>query len=338
MSSERKSRALTRRPGILLGFLGVGLLAAVAFGAIAVRGEKTPSPVDPPGPDDATSGAQQWVRTLDPAAKDVGPEPGIVDTGAEEGYLGVVLANGSVDVLAEVDGRVQEVLVRPGDRVLAGQVVAQIDSESIGHRLTAERGSLALVLAEVKSFAAQLEHSKRQLERRRSLGGLFSREELENSEMLVETSMYRFQVAEAEEAQGRARVRELERQLDQAVVRAPFRGDVAVRYLDPGALASRGTPLLRVVSTDASRLRFAVPPDRAAQLVPGTPVRVEVASLARVAAATVERRAPEIDAASEMVFVEAELQPTFMPEDQPLPPGAVARVSVVEPLRSGSGS
>ena len=306
-----------------LGGAGLLWIVAASLGAVSFRTGADAAPivadaVDDPAPTREAPGEASLPFARNDAVED------------DERFLGVVLADESVDILAAVDGRVLEMRVRPGDRVEAGQTLAVLDSESLHHRLTEARASLALIMAEVYSFEAQMAQAKRQLERRRSVAGLYSREELENSEMVFETSRYRFDVAKAEEIQGTARVRELERQVDQAVVRAPFRGSIAQRFVDPGTLANRGTPLLRLVSPQAGRLRFAVSPDRASSLEMGTSLRLEVASLGRQARAVLERRAPEIDAASEMVFFEARLEAPASEAGPFLPPGAVARVTVDE--------
>lgn len=335
--------ALPARRTLWLALSGAALflvVVAVSLGAASFRagadaGREDAAPraadvtVEPAAPPREASGGPALESARNEIAADDEPD--------DERFLGVVLADESVDLLAAVDGRVLEMRVRPGDRVEAGQPLAVLDSESLEHRLTEARASLALIMAEVYSFEAQMGQTQRQLERRRSVAGLYSREELESSEILFETSRYRFDVAKAEEIQGTARVRELERQVSQAVVRAPFDGSIALRFVDPGTLANRGTPLLRLVSPQASRLRFAVPPDRADRLAIGASLRLEVASLGRNARAVLERRAPEIDAASEMVFFEARLEAPASGSGPALPPGAVARVTVEAPTDESKG-
>jgi hypothetical protein len=66
-------------------------------------------------------------------------------------------------------------------------------------------------------------------------------------------------------------------------------------------------PVVRVVGTDAPRIRFAVPPQLARELLPGDALDVHVETLAAPCEGRVRRIAAEIDRASHLVFVEADL-------------------------------
>ena len=246
---------------------------------------------------------------------------------ASDCYLGVVVANESVDVVAEVEGRVREILLRSGEAVERGARLAVLDNPSLGHQLTVEHGNLALIEAEVKSFTVQLERSERLHRRRLDLEGLISREDAEAFEAQLELARYRLDVAYAELTQVNARIADLETRLERTVIRAPFTGTVSMRYLDRGAVVARGTPVVKLITGDGSRVRFAVPPPATGEPVAGSRVRVEIEGLGQAVSGVVEHRAPEIDAASAMIFVESRLDPGM----SKVPPGAIARVSLVGP-------
>ena len=246
---------------------------------------------------------------------------------AGECFLGVVLANESVDVVTEIEGRIREFSVRPGDTVQRGARLALLDNEALGHQMTIERGSLARIEAEVKSFTAQFDQANEVHNRRLALAGLLSREEAESSEVQLEVARSRLDVAKAERTQAQARLAQLETRLAHLEIRAPFAGILAMRYLDPGAAVTPGTPVVRLISTDASLVRFAMPPSADGTPRVGARVRVEIESLGRSAWGVVESRAPEIDAASDMIFIESRLDL----RGPPIPPGAVARVALINP-------
>ena len=126
-------------------------------------------------------------------------------------------------------------------------------------------------------------------------------------------------------SQARARIAQLEARLASSRILAPFDGRVARRYLDAGANAAAGTPVVRLISSQALLSRFAVPPDRAS--IPlGAEVRIEIETPRLVLSGSVERVAPEIDAASQMVFVEALISDTS--QELNVTSGALARVSL----------
>ena len=240
-------------------------------------------------------------------------------------FLGVVLAEESVDVATEVDGRLREVLVQPGDRVEQGTRLALLSNESLRHQLEIERGQLHRIEADLRSLTYQVEGAQNRHRRRLALEGLLSREEAESSQLELEMARSRLEVAQVELEQAQVRLAQLEANRERLEIRAPFAGTIALQYLDRGTVISRGTVFARLISAEASRVRFAVDPTEADALQKGTQVRVEVENLGQTLWGQVKALAPEVDAASEMIFAEAHLDP-----GQPqIPPGSVARVSAL---------
>ncbi|MEM9554023.1 MAG: efflux RND transporter periplasmic adaptor subunit [Acidobacteriota bacterium] len=244
--------------------------------------------------------------------------------------LGVVLADQTVDVLAEAEGRLLEVLVEPGRVVAAGELVARLENRRLEHRLARERGTMQLIEAEVKSFAVQLEQADRQHQRHLAMDGLLSRQTIDTSAVAAEVARYRLDVAYAEVVQQRARLAELEAELERLEIRAPFSGTVALRYVEPGMVLAAGQRVVRLLGTRVSRVRFAVPPADAEELRPGLRLRVETGAQRGVLPASIRHVAPAIDGPSEMIFVEADLERAELEpdaEETGLLHGAVVRVS-----------
>jgi multidrug resistance efflux pump len=119
-------------------------------------------------------------------------------------------------------------------------------------------------------------------------------------------------------------VAQISQRLSDASVVAPFDGQVAIRYLDTGAMVAPGRALYHLIRTGAQQVRFAIPEDQAASLTPGTRLSVEVPSLGRVLEGRVENLAPEVDAASRMVLAIASVP--RREGDAPVPSGVVVRV------------
>ncbi|MCG8459332.1 MAG: efflux RND transporter periplasmic adaptor subunit, partial [Holophagales bacterium] len=307
------------RPELPAWLLAGGLLAAGAlFGGLLATGPWARAPTvlpdardhagATPGGTEAPPGGFETVA-IGRGSQPLAPQaPAGTETAAHHPppsaapcYLGVVLPHEAVDVVAESEGRLREILVRPGDRVAAGEVLARLHEPSLGHRLTVEQGTLALVLAEVRSFTVQMEQAERSHERRVGLGGLLSRQEIESSEASLELARYRLDVADAELVQAEARVADLEEQIARLDLRAPFAGTVGLRYLDRGATVRTGTPVVRLVGRSTPRVRFAVPPAEAAAMPLGLPVLLELEGLDLAVAGTLTQHPPEIDAASGLV-------------------------------------
>ncbi|MDQ3369135.1 MAG: efflux RND transporter periplasmic adaptor subunit, partial [Myxococcota bacterium] len=87
--------------------------------------------------------------------------------------------------------------------------------------------------------------------------------------------------AAAGEAEARARVRLLSKRLTESLVKAPFAGRIAERYVDPGATVTAGVRLVRIVQVAPLRVRFEVPEHEIADLTVGRTVRVVTSATAK---------------------------------------------------------
>lgn len=245
-------------------------------------------------------------------------------------YVGVVLAEETVDLAAEAEGQLRQVEARVGDRVQAGEVIASLDTTSLRHQLTIERATLRSSQAEMRRQRIDVGRAKQEHRRRLALEGLLSQEEEEKARFQAETAGALFEAAEAEVQRVEARIAQLETRLQRSQIRAPFNGTVAQRYLDPGAVVGPGTPILRLISGESLLARFAIEPEDIDALGIGTAVRVEVETLDLSLDGIVEHLAPEIDAASQLLFVEARIHADSLPEAS-LPSGAAARIAIRQP-------
>ncbi len=258
------------------------------------------------------------------------PDP----AGGPECFLGVVLAPAAVEVATEVAGRLQSVDVRVGDAVAAGEVLATLDRRALEHQRSVERAVLRNAEAQRRRRALEADRAEEAQRRRQGLDGLVSREQQEASRFDSAVAAVALEAAGAEVERAEAKIEQLETQLAKAEIRAPFAGRVAHRYLDAGTVAAAGTPVLRLISAETLITRFAVPPIQASGVTAGRPVRIEVEGLEAPLPGLVEHLAPEIDAASQMLFAEARLS-AAKPSGVAVASGAVARVSLVPPEAGG---
>jgi RND family efflux transporter MFP subunit len=230
-----------------------------------------------------------------------GPAPLPGGAGADSGFLGVVLAGEWADLAPRIDGRVQAVLVRPGDPVRRGQPIARLDATAARHELAIAR--------------AALDEAARRFARRthlaRTTPDAVTVEELDG--------------VRRELLQARARVAEVAQARGEASLRAPFDGTVAERYLSPGALAGPGRPVVRVVGQGLPRVRFAIPEERAGAVALGSGVRIQLPSAGRPFTGEVTGLSPEVDASSRMVYAAATVDGEAA-GDPRLTTGVIARV------------
>ncbi len=218
---------------------------------------------------------------------------------------GSLRANRQVTVQARVAGFVKSIAVDRGDRVKAGQALAEIEVPE----LVAERAKQA---AEVN--VAELD-ARRLVEARGKAPDLVT-------PSTVDAAKGRLEVARAE-------LEKTDTLLRYANLSAPFDGIVTARFVDPGAFVPAGvvggaSAVVTLADTAIVRAVVPVPETEAVFVKPGLPVRVMVEGLTNVIPGTVSRHAGAIDEASRTLAVEADLA---NPSDR-LRPGMYATVRI----------
>ena len=245
----------------------------------------------------------------EPAMPVVGAAAPSGEAGQPGEYVAVVAAGEKTDVGPAVAGEVVAVHVRPGDYVEAGDPLATLDARRA-------QEDLRMTEATLRSEKAAL--AQAEVDREEAANRLAQTEKLVEvgaaSRSAVEDARFEHRRAKANEArvaavvaQWRTKRAQLERQLADTELRAPFSGTVAERYVDPGGMAGPGVPVVRLISSDALWVRFAVPPQELEGLAVGTIVAARLESPALTVEATVRQIAPETDPASQLVFVDAQL-------------------------------
>lgn len=260
-----------------------------------------------------------------PAAPAPAPLPTALPASGGPGFLGVVIAEGSVDVAARFDGRLRGVEVQVGDRVRRGEVLARIEEQPLRHELSITEADLRAARAEEEVVRISLAEARESLARGgdpKLLGlGAMSAEEQARLRFAEQRAQARLETASAQVQRHQARVEQLRLQLSEAVLTAPFDGRVSMRYLDPGALVKAGQPVVHLLGEALRKVRFGVPEEH--RLEVGMPVLLQVRGEDGLLPGRVEHVAPEVDTASRLVLIIASVAAG---SERPLPFGAVVRV------------
>ncbi|HWM85131.1 MAG TPA: efflux RND transporter periplasmic adaptor subunit [Kofleriaceae bacterium] len=244
-------------------------------------------------------------------------------------WTGVIASAEAVDVAPDFDGVLARVVVRPGDQVTAGQVLAHLDERPLREELDAARAALRETRARGPRVAVDIRSARRrvQIEQQAVAAGTSARRVLEEARFALASALAARGEVKAAVAQARTRVDRASARLGKTALRAPFAGAVGARYRDAGAAVGPLAPVVRLIGGGGLRLRFAVTPEAARALAPGAAVIAEVDAMKAPLEAVVEQIAPELDQPSQRVFVDAALDPTAAGA---LQPGLPARVRLLE--------
>ena len=170
--------------------------------------------------------------------------------------VGSVRAAQTAQVASQIMGTLVRVLVREGDRVRAGQVLAIV--EETQPRAGMERAQAALRAAQQDVAAAEAEHALAEstLKRYQSLyeKKSVSPQEFEEVKTRLTASRARRDAAHAGKSQAEAALAQARSGYEYTRVRAPFNGTVTAKLADAGTLATPGMPIF--VIEDTSRFRL----------------------------------------------------------------------------------
>jgi RND family efflux transporter MFP subunit len=285
----------SRRPRVLILVGVAGVLVAVAL--LYARAEHRKNHV-------ALSDAPRPVTVIDAQGTSFRPL---------RSYVGNTEAWTSARVGPQyVSAYVGTVLVRPGARVLLGQVLATLDCRNA----SAASREMAARAASLEARQTAAEHESKRTDEL-TAGGFASANEIEQL-----SSRAASEKADVESLKASLVSRKIE--VDDCILRAPFAGEVAERYVDPGAYLRPGEPVALVLDRTTVRITADAPETDFAVVAPGTPVEVVIEATGAKLDLRISRRAPNADAVTRTVHFEVDAPNA----EHLLPVGATARVSL----------
>src|SRR5687767_9153479 len=225
----------------------------VAGGAIAIASKKGAADAAKKGERPALEFSQRDVVSLQPKRLSV-----------ELTVPGSVQAVSQATVRAKLSAEVKRVLVREGDRVTAGQQIAEFDTAQL-------RAQLAERKAQLESSRAQLAMADRT---RQANAQLVKQNFISQNAFDTADSAHQVQLAAVATAQAQLELTQLS--MTDAVVRAPITGTVSKRHIQPGEKVSFDAPLLSIVDLTELEVQAQVPISDVTQIRKGMPTHVDV--------------------------------------------------------------
>ncbi len=199
-------------------------------------------------------------------------------------------------VKSRVAGRLAEVLVREGDRVTQGQVLARFETIELQARLNEKLSSLEAARAEAR-WAEKDRNDKAQLHDQK----VVSRSAFDQANAVADAKKSMVAVAEAQ-------VEIARKNLNDAAVVAPFAGIVGERFANPGESIPVDGRLLTLLDTSRVEVAAQVPAADVVALRIGHPALVVIEGFGeRLFPAKVTRISPTTQAGSRSVPVFVEI-------------------------------
>ena len=257
--------------------IGVGVLLAAQTGVVKIGAKAEQKKKEPPP---LAFAATDIVR-LAPHRLSV-----------ELAMPGTVQAFNQATVRSKLSAEVRRLPVREGDRVAAGQVIAEFDTAQLRNQL-AERQA---TLESARATLAQTERT------RASNAQLVKQSFISKNAFDTADDAYRAQAAAVQAAE--AQLAQTQLLLSDAVVRAPIAGQVAKRYVQPGEKVAFDAPLLHIVDLARLELQAQAPVADVARIAQGAEVEVEIEGLpGQPYRGRIDRINPTTEAGSRMIAV-----------------------------------
>lgn len=197
-----------------------------------------------------------------------------------------------IDIATKLAGRLESVLAEEGDMVEAGQVVARMDTKSLGAQLRTAQARVRQAQRErdhavaiVRQRKSECSLAEKQLARSRAMRrrdpGAISQEQIDHDVTAVETARAACAAAEAQLANTDAAIEaaaaEVERigaDIDDSTLKAPRSGRVLYRLAEPGEVLAAGGKILTVLDLTDVYMTLFLPTDQAGRVSIGAEARI----------------------------------------------------------------
>ena len=265
--------------------------------------------------------------------------------------VGTLTPVDQVTISSEADGKVSRILADLGDRVKAGQVLIQIDSEKQQYTFQQQQAALARTLAQygatdpehlpeiertpdamranadlfqaTQAYNRAIELFKRNLISQQALDD--AQATLHSKQAIYNSALQTAKNLRASIQASQAGMRLADRQLRDTQIRAPFDGFVEKRLVNLGELVKTQTPVIAIVRLDPLKVTAEIPEKMAPWISTGEAVQLQVdAYQGRTFSGKVTRISPAVNTSTRAFPFEA-LVPNA---DAALKPGTFARVHI----------
>jgi len=194
-----------------------------------------------------------------------------------------------------ISAYVATVLVRPGDTVKRGEVLATLDCSN-------PSAATRAVEMQARGDDARMRAAADEATRLTTMlaGGFVAPNEVEQKSAVSSAEEARFLETKANVLKTSLDVRD-------CVLRAPFDGEIGTRSFDPGAFVHPGAPIVSVVDRDTMRVTVDASEKDFDALAPSTAVQIEVLATGTHLSATISRRAPRADPKTRTIHFEVDV-------------------------------
>ncbi len=222
-------------------------------------------------------------------------------------WPGTIQSRSIAKIAPKFNARILEVTVDAGDSVKRGDVIAKLDAQAM-------RAGYQEALATLNATQAQAQRANADARRIKDLYGKEAATRQHYDAVIAQANTARANVKRA-----RSAVKQVQVNLDELVLKAPFDGVISERLKEPGDMGLANDPVAILQKPDNLRMEAAIPSHCAQRISLGQAVDVRIDSLNRTILATIDEIVPKIDPITRSQLIKASL-----PSSKGLIPGLFA--------------
>jgi RND family efflux transporter MFP subunit len=223
---------------------------------------------------------------------------------------GPIVVEDQVDVAAQREGIVADVLVEVGTSVKKGQLLARLDDRQLVADRDAAEAKERSTAADLKNWEAGAKVARAERDRDEELfkANIIAKGQVEKARYQSEATDYEVERQREDMKYAQDTVRSLELELEKTRITAPFDGVVARRYVRAGQEVSKHDRLFWVSAIGPLRVKFSLPESYVGRVKRGTPLLLStVEAPDETHRATVVLVSPVVDPSSDTIDATAEL-------------------------------
>ncbi len=229
-------------------------------------------------------------------------------------FTGVLQPIHSVEIVAEVSGKIERIHKKLGDRVTPRDTLAVVDDEIPSSQYRQARAQVLSAENNVKIAQLNYESDRQLLE----AGDI--------SKLTYEQALLAVKTAEAQHLAARANLSLMEKTYRDTRITSPIAGLIARKYIELGTMVTPLMPLYRVVDLAALKVEVAIPQTLISRIHTGNPVGVTLSALKdRTFPGQIRTISPQADESTGAFAMEVHVRNT---EDLKIRAGMTARTDL----------
>jgi membrane fusion protein, multidrug efflux system len=264
------------------------------------------------------------------------PKPAVETTASTQpgptDYIasGPIVVENQVDLAAQRDGVVAQVLIETGAAVKKGQILAQLDDRQLAADKDAAAAKARSMEADLKNWESSAQVAQTQRDRSEQLWAahIIAKSEEEKAKYQYDATEFEVERQREDVKVAQETLRSLELEVEKTRITAPFDGVVARRYIRAGQEVAKNDRLFWISAVAPLRVKFALPETYLGRVRKGTElIVVTSATPADLHNARVVLVGPVVDPSSDTIDITADLQGSVAD----LRPGMTANIRLKNP-------